>query len=228
MADISGSVGFDRCRIFGPFRSWRPPRKPNVPEGAAKSTKSPFAQRFDDAFRWLASRGKLKANTHESEFAKICGTDIRNIRRWRDGPHAPNRTKWETARIGLAKAGLPQVMLDALAEAWNTGGDEDAPESFAAVSVESAAREARDDGPDGRYYVSYAWADESDPRREAEVDRLCAEAEARDRKILRDKTVLVIAQAVRGSGISARVRRIACRAWTPRRLAVSMTERTSA
>ena len=38
----------------------------------------------------------------------------------------------------------------------------------------------------------------------------------------------VIAQAVRGSGISARVRRIACRAWTPRRLAVSMTERTSA
>ena len=39
---------------------------------------------------------------------------------------------------------------------------------------------------------------------------------------------IVIAQAVRGSGISARVRRIACRAWTPRRLAVSMTERTSA
>jgi hypothetical protein len=41
-----------------------------------------------------------------------------------------------------------------------------------------------------RYYVSYAWADENDPKREEQVDMLCDEAGKRGVSILRDKTTL--------------------------------------
>ena len=41
-----------------------------------------------------------------------------------------------------------------------------------------------------RYYVSYAWSDESDPKREERVDELCEEGKRRGIDILRDKTVL--------------------------------------
>lgn len=41
-----------------------------------------------------------------------------------------------------------------------------------------------------RCYVSYAWADESDPKREENVDALCEEAEKRGVKIVRDKITL--------------------------------------
>jgi TIR domain len=50
---------------------------------------------------------------------------------------------------------------------------------------ETAGRGAR------RYYVSYAWADESDPLREAQVDKLCEAAQEKGIKIYRDKTTLV-------------------------------------
>jgi internalin A len=42
------------------------------------------------------------------------------------------------------------------------------------------------------YYVSYAWGDDTPEGREREavVDRLCAEAEARGRHIIRDKTAM--------------------------------------
>ena len=39
--------------------------------------------------------------------------------------------------------------------------------------------------------MSYAWNDASNPEREREVDRLCAEAEAKKRPILRDKNATV-------------------------------------
>src|SRR5262249_144168 len=38
------------------------------------------------------------------------------------------------------------------------------------------------------YYISYAWADASNPEREAEVNRLCDVAAERGIKIIRDKT----------------------------------------
>jgi TIR domain/PASTA domain len=41
-----------------------------------------------------------------------------------------------------------------------------------------------------RYYVSYAWADENDPKREEQVDMLCDEAGRRGVNVLRDKTTL--------------------------------------
>jgi energy-coupling factor transporter ATP-binding protein EcfA2 len=41
-----------------------------------------------------------------------------------------------------------------------------------------------------RYYVSYAWADPSDPAREDKVNTLCLEAEGRGIEIFRDKTKL--------------------------------------
>jgi len=42
-----------------------------------------------------------------------------------------------------------------------------------------------------RTYVSYAWADASDPKREEKVDRLCEEGMKRGIEIIRDKTTLV-------------------------------------
>jgi TIR domain-containing protein len=41
-----------------------------------------------------------------------------------------------------------------------------------------------------RWYVSYAWADESDPTREKRVDELCDDAKRRNVEIVRDKTTL--------------------------------------
>lgn len=50
-------------------------------------------------------------------------------------------------------------------------------------------RRARSDAAK-RYYVSYAWADESDPAREQKVDALCEDAKRRGFEIIRDKTKL--------------------------------------
>jgi internalin A len=44
--------------------------------------------------------------------------------------------------------------------------------------------------PTPRFYVSYAWADSTDPERETIVDQACEEAEKRGTKIIRDKTTL--------------------------------------
>ena len=41
-----------------------------------------------------------------------------------------------------------------------------------------------------RYFVSYAWADEDNPKREEKVDALCDEAKQRGVEIIRDKTTL--------------------------------------
>jgi internalin A len=48
----------------------------------------------------------------------------------------------------------------------------------------------RDPAEKPRRYVSYAWADEADPNREKEVDRLCDAALARGDRIIRDKTAM--------------------------------------
>ncbi len=58
-------------------------------------------------------------------------------------------------------------------------------------------REGRRPGyTDGRasqkkWYVSYAWADDSDPKREQKIDALCADAEKRGLQIVRDRATLV-------------------------------------
>ena len=44
--------------------------------------------------------------------------------------------------------------------------------------------------PGSRDYVSYAWADLTDPTRERDVDRLCDEARKRGIEVIRDKTTL--------------------------------------
>ena len=41
-----------------------------------------------------------------------------------------------------------------------------------------------------RWYVSYAWADETDPMREKKVDEFCDAAKKRNVEIIRDKTNL--------------------------------------
>jgi hypothetical protein len=43
----------------------------------------------------------------------------------------------------------------------------------------------------GRWYVSYAWADENDSKLEEKVDTLCGAAQERGIKLFRDKTMLV-------------------------------------
>jgi internalin A len=48
------------------------------------------------------------------------------------------------------------------------------------------------------YYVSYAWGDDTTEgsEREAVVDRLCSEAEARNKRIIRDKTAMKIGDRI--------------------------------
>ena len=50
--------------------------------------------------------------------------------------------------------------------------------------------ESKEASPQARYYVSYAWADLSDPDRDRDVDRLCDEARKRGVEVIRDKTSL--------------------------------------
>jgi internalin A len=64
-----------------------------------------------------------------------------------------------------------------------------------AAELPRAGRRARK----SKWYVSYAWADDRTPEgraREAIVDRLCKEAEARGHTILRDKEVLSLGQSI--------------------------------
>jgi hypothetical protein len=51
-------------------------------------------------------------------------------------------------------------------------------------------------GTRSRYYVSYARADGSDPNRERDVDRLCAEAQRRGISVLRDKNDLRLGELI--------------------------------
>ncbi len=48
----------------------------------------------------------------------------------------------------------------------------------------------RDPAERSRIYVSYAWADDDDPTREEKVDEICAEADKRGVKIIRDKDAM--------------------------------------
>jgi internalin A len=79
------------------------------------------------------------------------------------------------------------------------------------VEAKAEAREARDAKADEvrvrpayepskvlEYYVSYAWGDDTPEgkEREAVVDRLCAEAEGRGKRIIRDKTEMEIGHRI--------------------------------
>ena len=50
--------------------------------------------------------------------------------------------------------------------------------------------------PTPRFYVSYAWADTTDPEREKIVDQACEEAEKRGTPIIRDKTTLKFGDSI--------------------------------
>jgi internalin A len=83
--------------------------------------------------------------------------------------------------------------------------------SVTGVEVKAQAREAPDANADEvpvrpayepsrvlEYYVSYAWGDDTaeGKEREAVVDRLCSAAEARGRRIIRDKTAMKIGDRI--------------------------------
>jgi hypothetical protein len=79
-----------------------------------------FACLLDDAFRWLAANDKLgESGRHEAAFAQLCGSQVRNIRRWRDALNRPNKDSWETAKNGLRRAGLDPTKLEDLCMAWS-------------------------------------------------------------------------------------------------------------
>ncbi len=61
-------------------------------------------------------------------------------------------------------------------------------------SIDAAAELQRPAKP--KYYVSYAWADPTDPGRETTVDQACEEAERRGITIIRDKTTLKVGDSV--------------------------------
>jgi hypothetical protein len=104
-------------------------------DSSANPDKAEFARLLNEAFQWLAEKGLLeKPNRHETSFAKICGTDLKNTRRWRDGEVMPQRDNWETAKIGLARARLDRSLLSALQDAWAGKKNETVPSRPLSIS----------------------------------------------------------------------------------------------
>jgi hypothetical protein len=69
----------------------------------------------------LAQQGKLgDAGRHQSAFAQICGTRVKNVQRWLAGTH-PQRDQWATARNGLSKKGVDEAVLALIEEALHSG-----------------------------------------------------------------------------------------------------------
>jgi hypothetical protein len=68
----------------------------------------------------------------------------------------------------------------------------EAREALDAKAGEVPVRPAHEPSKVLEYYVSYAWGDDTPEgkEREAVVDRLCSEAEARGKRIIRDKTAM--------------------------------------
>jgi internalin A len=79
-----------------------------------------------------------------------------------------------------------------------TGVDAKAREAPDAKAAEVPVHPAHEPSKVLEYYVSYAWGDDTTEGkgREAVVDRLCSEAEARDKRIIRDKTEMKIGDRI--------------------------------
>jgi internalin A len=71
-------------------------------------------------------------------------------------------------------------------------------EAFDAEAAEVPVRPAHEPSNVLEYYVSYAWGDDTTDGKEREVvvDRLCSEAEARGKRIIRDKTEMRIGDRI--------------------------------
>ena len=91
--------------------------------------------------------------------------------------------------LGARPSGKNVTGIEAKAEA------REAPD---AKADEVPVRPAHEPSKVLEYYVSYAWGDDTTEgkEREAVVDRLCSEAEARDKRIIRDKTAMKIGDRI--------------------------------
>ncbi|WP_128916088.1 hypothetical protein [Bradyrhizobium nanningense] len=76
-----------------------------------------FSRLLNEVYDW-AVENELLGTYHESDFAKICRTNVKTIRRWRDSITHPKRGMWTAAREGLARKGLDKTKLEALDRAW--------------------------------------------------------------------------------------------------------------
>jgi internalin A len=74
----------------------------------------------------------------------------------------------------------------------------EAREAPEAKADEVSVRPAHEPSKVVEYYVSYAWGDDTTEGREREavVDRLCSEAEARGKRVIRDKTAMKIGDRI--------------------------------
>jgi internalin A len=79
-----------------------------------------------------------------------------------------------------------------------TGVEAKAREAPDAKAEEMPVRPAHEPSKVLEYYISYAWGDDTaeGKEREAVVDRLCSEAESRDKRIIRDKTAMKIGDRI--------------------------------
>ena len=121
-------------QLIAPNGTARPGGGMDTPTKRDKPDKTAFASLFDEAFRWLAANNKLgDSGRHEAAFAKLCGSHVKNIRRWRGSVNWPNKDSWETARNCLSQAGLDSTKLEALCDAWSGGSNAAAAASHAAT-----------------------------------------------------------------------------------------------
>jgi internalin A len=138
---------------------------------------------------------------------------------WRDGVCAYEETTraralieqrmdagWSGRIVVQTRGGRAQELLSRLCklvdEQHNRIGLE-AVRSAAKIPAPEEARSQRtplafgaERSPTPRFYVSYAWADSTDPERETIVNQACAESEKRGTPITRDKTTLNIGDSI--------------------------------
>ncbi|MCW2284841.1 internalin A [Rhodoblastus acidophilus] len=103
-----------------------------------------------------------------------------------------------STRGGQADALLASVCkeLERMQERFGLKGEVLAPAEPARETAPEETRFGRDPKAPPRAYVSYAWADESDRRREEKVDALCEAADKRKWEVRRDKNVLTRADSI--------------------------------
>jgi internalin A len=127
--------------------------------------------------------------------------------RWTEGWAGEVRIATKRGQAGVLLRRLielvenDRISLGARPSGKNVTGVEakgEAREAPDAKSDEMPVRPAHEPSKVLEYYVSYAWGDDTTEgkEREAVVDRLCSEAEARGKRIIRDKTAMEIGDRI--------------------------------
>jgi TIR domain-containing protein len=165
-----------------------------------------LAVAYEEAVQYaLAKIGAARANGDPDTLLELVKSDAPE---WTTTAMLP--CKVAEALIAMNRAADAVRLLEALTERAvrraKEAAEEAARQAPARADAEVKLRQlvdGRSRSSESRCYVSYAWADDSDPNRAEKVDELCEEAAKLGLNVVRDKTTLV-----HGDLISEFMRRI--------------------